>query len=229
MQHVLTTLHKADAQRLACAAAGLADGSISVQVIHQDGTEARALVTNGDGKDYTVAISAHDTFCSCEGTEKGRCIICEAGLDADHGLRIEDGNNGAVIQAGPFCEPYGLARTSAPRSSHKRKERMKKTKPQCKTCDNRAGGGLDYCYHCLGAMCSIEEPLGSLHRLTIAPCPAETPTAYDPFSGHVRQGDETEANDRRTHRPNPATESKCISAASSYRLAARPGRLPGYA
>ena len=29
---------------------------------------------------------------------------------------------------------------------------MKKTKPQCKTCDNHAGGGLDYCYQCLGAI-----------------------------------------------------------------------------
>ena len=66
MQHLLTTLQKADPQRLARAAAGLADGSISVKVIHQDETEARALVTNGDGKDYTVAISEHDTFCSCK-------------------------------------------------------------------------------------------------------------------------------------------------------------------
>ena len=29
---------------------------------------------------------------------------------------------------------------------------MKKAKPQCKTCGNHAGGGLDYCYRCLGAV-----------------------------------------------------------------------------
>ena len=35
MQHILTTLHKADPHRVARAAAGLADGSILVNVIHQ--------------------------------------------------------------------------------------------------------------------------------------------------------------------------------------------------
>jgi hypothetical protein len=29
---------------------------------------------------------------------------------------------------------------------------MRKPKPPCKTCDHHAGGGLDYCYTCLGAM-----------------------------------------------------------------------------
>ena len=29
---------------------------------------------------------------------------------------------------------------------------MKKPKPQCKTCGKQAGGGLDYCYRCLGAI-----------------------------------------------------------------------------
>lgn len=142
MQYLLTTLQKADTHRLARAAAGLADGSIRVQVIHRDGAEARAFVTNGDGRDYTVAISAHDTFCSCKdwiyrkdtingvckhlvalalhcirspekGAEKARCVVCETGLDADQRLRIEDGNNGAVVQAGPFCEPCGVAQLAA--------------------------------------------------------------------------------------------------------------------
>ena len=27
---------------------------------------------------------------------------------------------------------------------------MRKPKPQCTTCDNHAGGGLAYCYVCLG-------------------------------------------------------------------------------
>ena len=27
---------------------------------------------------------------------------------------------------------------------------MRTPKPQCTTCDNHAGGGLDYCYVCLG-------------------------------------------------------------------------------
>ena len=146
MQHLLTTLHKADPQRLARAAAGLADGSISVQVIHQGGTEARALVTNGDGKDYTAAISAHETFCSCkdwiyrkdtingvckhlvalalhaikhpdEGTDTERCKVCQTSLGTDQGLMIEDGNNGAVVQAGPFCEPCGVAKLEEAKSA----------------------------------------------------------------------------------------------------------------
>lgn len=146
MQFVLTILQKADPDRLARAATGLADGSIRVQVIHQDGTEARALVTNGDDTDYTVAISAHDTFCSCkdwiyrkdtingvckhlvalalhcirfpeEGAVKAHCVVCETGLETDQRLRIEDGNNGAVVQAGPFCEPCGLAQLAAATSA----------------------------------------------------------------------------------------------------------------
>ena len=146
MQHLLTTLQKADAQRLARAAVGLADESILVNIIHQDETEARALVTNGDGKDYTVAISEHDTFCSCKdwiyrkdkingvckhivsltlaaircpeaGTAVEHCLGCETILDADQGLRTEDGNNGAVVEAGPFCEPCGLAKLEEAKSA----------------------------------------------------------------------------------------------------------------
>ena len=33
------------------------------------------------------------------------------------GSGIEDGNNGAVIQAGPFCEPCGLAQLEAATSA----------------------------------------------------------------------------------------------------------------
>ncbi len=47
MEYTLRTIQKADKDRLARAATGLADGSITVKLIHQDSHEARALVRNG--------------------------------------------------------------------------------------------------------------------------------------------------------------------------------------
>ena len=44
MEYILRTVQKADKDRLARAATGLADGSITVKLIHQDSHEARALV-----------------------------------------------------------------------------------------------------------------------------------------------------------------------------------------
>lgn len=66
MQHALTTIQKTDPQRFARAAAGLADGTLTVEVIAQDHHEIRALVTNGYGKDYTAVITTHDALCGCK-------------------------------------------------------------------------------------------------------------------------------------------------------------------
>ena len=66
MHHLLTTLHKADPQRLAKAAQGLADGTLTVTIVHQDSREVRALVVNGDGIEYTAIMTAHDTLCGCK-------------------------------------------------------------------------------------------------------------------------------------------------------------------
>ena len=52
-------------------------------------------------------------------------------------------------------EGASLARS---RSSLKTEERMRKPKPQCTLCENTAGGGLDYCYRCIGAILDNAAP-----------------------------------------------------------------------
>lgn len=152
MYPLLTTLQKADPKRLAKAATGLADGSLSVALAYQDMEEVRALVVNEEQKEYTVVVDSHRAFCSCldalyrigktgkDGkalyacyhalavalfalqhpdatTQEERCTVCGRTLAAERGLRVEDGNDGRVIQAGPFCKPCGLAKLEEARSA----------------------------------------------------------------------------------------------------------------
>ena len=145
MQHLTTTLAKTDKDRLARAATGLADGSISVMLVAQDASEVRALVTNGDGIEYSAVITAHDSLCGCkdwlyrgrkvgpckhlaalalyaikhsdEGVAKEQCKVCETPLAADQGFHLEDGNNGRIVESGPYCEPCGQAKLIEVRSA----------------------------------------------------------------------------------------------------------------
>ena len=135
MQHLTNALAKTDKDRLARAASGLADGSVTI--LHQDASEVRALVVNGDNKEYTAVITAHALLYSCrdwlyrshkvgpckhlaalalytikhptEGVEKARCTVCEAPLAAEQGF-LEDGNDGRIVASGPYCEPCGLTK-----------------------------------------------------------------------------------------------------------------------
>ena len=145
MQHIINTLIKTDKERLARAASGLADGSINVTLVHQDASEVRALVTNGDGIEYSAVITAHDSLCGCkdwlyrgrkvgackhlaalalyaikhpdEGVAKEQCKVCETPLAADQGFQLEDGNNGRIMESGPYCEPCGQAKLIEARSA----------------------------------------------------------------------------------------------------------------
>ncbi len=145
MQHLTNTLAKIDQERLARAATGLADGSINVSIVHQDVGEVRALVVNGDSKEYTAVLTAQGNLCSCkdwlyrshtvgpckhlaalalyaikhpsEGVEKERCTVCETPLAADQGFHLEDGNNGRIVESGPYCEPCGQVKLIEARSA----------------------------------------------------------------------------------------------------------------
>ena len=145
MQHLINTIAKTDTDRLARAATGLADGSINLTIVHQDAGEVRALVMNGDSKEYTAVITAYALLCSCrdflyrshtvgpckhlaalalyaikhpaEGVEKESCTVCETPLAAEQGFRLEDGNNGQVMAAGPYCEPCGQTKLGEARSA----------------------------------------------------------------------------------------------------------------
>src|SRR5258705_6139768 len=65
--HVLTlsAMQQVSLDRLQRAVCGLADGSITVQLTRHSERELRALVTNGDGKEYGVTLTETLTACSC--------------------------------------------------------------------------------------------------------------------------------------------------------------------
>ena len=152
MQHLLTTLQKADPQRLSRAAYGLARATegggdaITVKILHQDAEEVLALVVNGDNQDYTVSIASQTAYCACkdwryrkeqihgvckhiaavalyaikhpdEGGAKEHCKVCETPLAADQGFHLEDGNNGRIVESGPYCEPCGQVKLIEVRSA----------------------------------------------------------------------------------------------------------------
>ena len=58
LQHVLT-------DRLQRAVNTLADGSMTVTLTRQTEAEIRALVKNGEGKEYGVTLTETGVFCSC--------------------------------------------------------------------------------------------------------------------------------------------------------------------
>jgi hypothetical protein len=58
-------LKESDRARQATAVRGLADGSITITVIHRSDSEIRAAVQNGAGVTYSVKLTEHDVFCSC--------------------------------------------------------------------------------------------------------------------------------------------------------------------
>ena len=65
--HLLTlsTVQQVSLERLQRAVDGLADGSITVQLTRQREGDIRALVTNGEGKEYGVTLTETLTACSC--------------------------------------------------------------------------------------------------------------------------------------------------------------------
>ncbi len=63
---VLTAVQDVAADRLQKAVCGLADGSMTVTLTRQSDEEIRALVKNGDGKEYGVTLTKALTTCSCK-------------------------------------------------------------------------------------------------------------------------------------------------------------------
>ena len=62
----LSILQKVDNERLMRATEGLASGAYTVTIAHQSEAEIRGFVANGDGKEYGVALSEGQAFCSCK-------------------------------------------------------------------------------------------------------------------------------------------------------------------
>ena len=63
---VVTILQQVSSDRLQRAVYGLADGSLTVTLTRQSDAEIRALVKNGEGKEYGVTLTEALTACSCK-------------------------------------------------------------------------------------------------------------------------------------------------------------------
>jgi uncharacterized Zn finger protein len=59
------TLSRVDAERLQRGVEGLASGAYSIAVTRYTEDEISAQVSNGDGKDYPVTLTAVRSFCGC--------------------------------------------------------------------------------------------------------------------------------------------------------------------
>ena len=60
-----TTLARVDNERLQRGVEGLASGAYSITVTRYTEDEVSAFVSNGDGKDYSVTLTAPRSFCGC--------------------------------------------------------------------------------------------------------------------------------------------------------------------
>jgi uncharacterized Zn finger protein len=76
---VLTILQQVSSDRLQRAVCGLADGSLNATLTRQSNTEIRALVKNGDGKEYGVTLTESLVACSCKDSLY-RGGICKHGV-----------------------------------------------------------------------------------------------------------------------------------------------------
>jgi uncharacterized Zn finger protein len=63
---MLNVLQHVSTDRLQRAVNALVDGSLTITLTRQSETEIRALVRNGEGKEYGVTLTETGVFCSCK-------------------------------------------------------------------------------------------------------------------------------------------------------------------
>src|SRR5438093_13720370 len=73
---VLSVLQQVSIDRLQRAVTGLADASLTVTLTRQTEAEIRALVKNGEGKEYGCTITEAGAFCSCPDSLY-RGVVCK--------------------------------------------------------------------------------------------------------------------------------------------------------
>lgn len=59
------TLSRVDTERLQRGVEGLASGAYAISMARQNEDEISAFVSNGDGKQYSVTLTAMRAFCGC--------------------------------------------------------------------------------------------------------------------------------------------------------------------
>jgi len=65
MSYILPTLRSADRERYHTAVHALHEGALTITITRQTDNEIRALVQNGDGRQYGVTVNASLATCSC--------------------------------------------------------------------------------------------------------------------------------------------------------------------
>lgn len=78
LQHpfILNVLQQVSADRLQKAVNALVDGSMTITLTRKTETEIRALIRNGENKEYRCTLSAALTTCSCRDTLY-RGVLCK--------------------------------------------------------------------------------------------------------------------------------------------------------
>ena len=66
MSLLLSPLREATPERHRKAVHALRNGALTVTLTRHTDAQIRALVRNGDGKEYGVSLTEHGTFCSCK-------------------------------------------------------------------------------------------------------------------------------------------------------------------
>ena len=84
---VLHAVQQSTPERLHRAVSGLADGTLTVNLTGQSDTEVRGFVSNGNGKQYGVVLTAERAFCSCPDSMFRHSICKHAAALALHVLR----------------------------------------------------------------------------------------------------------------------------------------------
>ena len=69
-------LAKVEAGRWEKAVLAWASGAYTVTVIGQSAHEVRALVKNGDGRDYAVTLAQGRSYCGCR-DHQFRAVVCK--------------------------------------------------------------------------------------------------------------------------------------------------------
>jgi predicted nucleic acid-binding Zn finger protein len=97
MTHLLSTLREVTPDRHNRAVQGLRDHTLTVTLVKQTDAEIRALVRNGDAKEYRIIINDTGSLCSCPDAfyHRGPCkhvaAVCVTALQpkADNSIHLQ--------------------------------------------------------------------------------------------------------------------------------------------
>ena len=101
----IQTLARVEAQRLQKAVEGLVNGAYAITLALETKSELRGFVTNGDGKEYGVALNEGQAFCSCKDAMYRKTVCKHAVALALYTIRHPQ----TAMQAKKEMKPYDLS------------------------------------------------------------------------------------------------------------------------